>query len=87
MTRFSFPARWHYDVLRGLDYFRECGADWDERLTEAIQLVEKRRTRDGRWLLQNRYPGKTFFEMEEVGKPSRWNTLRALRVLRWMKNR
>jgi hypothetical protein len=87
MTRFSFPPRWHYDVLRGLDYFRESGAEWDDRLADAIELVEKRRKPDGRWLLQNRYPGKTFFELEELGKPSRWNTLRAQRVLRWWQNR
>ena len=87
ITRFSFPARWHFDVLRGLDYFRDCGADRDQRLADAIDLVEKRRKPDGRWLLQNRYPGKTFFELEDVGKPSRWNTLRALRVLRWWYNR
>jgi len=83
MTRFAFPPRWHYDVLRGLDYFRDCGAARDERLEDAIALVEHRRRADGRWVLQNRYPGKTFFEMEEPGAPSRWNTLRALRVLRW----
>ena len=82
-TRFSFPPRWHYDALRGLDYFRECGAARDARLKDAIALVEAKRTPDGRWLLQNRYPGKTFFEMETPGEPSRWNTLRALRVLKW----
>jgi len=87
MTRFSFPPRWHYDVLRGLDYFWECGAGPrghpDKRLEEAIALVKSRRKDDGRWVLQNRYPGKTFFELENPGEPSRWNTLRALRVLRW----
>jgi hypothetical protein len=83
MTRFAYPPQWHYDVLRGLDYFRDCGAERDPRLEDGIALVESRRTPDGRWPLQNRYPGKTFFEMETVGKPSRWNTLRALRVLRW----
>jgi len=82
-TRFSFPPRWHYDVLVALDYFRDCGADKDERLIDAIELVNFKRRKDGRWNLQNRHPGKTFFEMEEVGKPSRWNTLRALRVLNW----
>jgi hypothetical protein len=87
MTRFSFPPRWHYDVLRGLDYFRDCGAERDQRLAEAIALVEVRRRDDGRWLLQNRHPGKTFFEMESPGEPSRWNTLRALRVLRWWETR
>jgi hypothetical protein len=83
MTRFPFPPRWHYDVLRGLDYFRDCGAMRDERLADAIGLLEKRRQPDGRWLLPSGYPGATFFEMERVGEPSRWNTLRALRVLDW----
>lgn len=83
MTRFSFPPRWHYDVLRGLDYFQEAGAERDERLQDAIGLVYKKCCPDGRWPLQNRHPGKVFFEMENPGRSSRWNTLRALRVLRW----
>ncbi len=83
MTRFSFPPRWHYDVLRALDHFQACGAAPDERLEDAIGLVLKRRRPDGRWLLQNPYKGRQFFEMERVREPSRWNTLRALRVLRW----
>jgi hypothetical protein len=83
MTRFSFPPRWRYDILRALDYFQIAKAPRDERLTEAINIVEKRRRPDGRWLLQNRHSGKTYFELEKVGEASRWNTLRALRVLRW----
>jgi len=82
-TRFSFPPQWHYDILRALDHFRDAGAARDERLSEAIQIVKQRRKDDGRWILQNRYPGRTFFEMEKLGQPSRWNTLRALRVLKW----
>jgi len=82
-TRFVFPPRWHYDVLRGLDYFRDCGAARDERAADGISLVESRRAEDGRWALASGYPGRTFFEMEMPGEPSRWNTLRALRVLRW----
>jgi hypothetical protein len=82
-TRFSFPPRWHYDILRALDYFRDADAGRDNRLGEAIEIVKQRRQADGRWILQNRYPGRTFFEMEKPGQPSRWNTLRALRVLRW----
>jgi hypothetical protein len=82
-TRFAFPPRWHYDALRGLDYFREAGAARDRRLQDAVALVAGRRKPDGRWPLQNRYPGKTFFELEAPGQPSRWNTLRALRVLKW----
>jgi hypothetical protein len=82
-TRFSFPPRWHYDILRALDYFQSAGASRDSRLTEAIDIVRSRRRHDGTWLLENRYNGKTYFELERLGKPSRWNTLRALRVIKW----
>jgi hypothetical protein len=82
-TRFAFPPRWHYDILRALDHFRESGAARDPRLEEAIGIVRAREKPDGRWLLPSHYPGRTFFEMEPAGQPSRWNTLRALRVLRW----
>ena len=82
-TRMSFPPRWHYDILRALDHFRAVSAPRDERLADAIEIVRKARRADGRWTLQNRYPGKTYFELERVGAPSRWNTLRALRVLQW----
>lgn len=83
ITLFSFPPRWHYDVLVALDYFQDCRAEGDARLGDAIALLNAKQGRDGTWKLQNRHPGKTFFEMEAVGKPSRWNTLRALRVLKW----
>jgi hypothetical protein len=83
MTRFAFPPRWHYDVLRALDYFRDSGADLDPRLEEAIDLVRKRQRPDGRWTLPRGCPGCTFFALEKAGAPSRWNTLRGLRVLRW----
>ncbi|MFN7993531.1 MAG: hypothetical protein U0Q18_08020 [Bryobacteraceae bacterium] len=83
MTRFACPPRWHYDIMRALDYFRDSGAGRDSRLSEAIEIVRKRRNPDGRRLLENRYAGKTFFEMEQVGRPSRWNTLRAMRILKW----
>ena len=86
MTRFSFPPRWYYDVLRGLDYFQASGTKTDPRDLEAIELVRKKRSKDGTWPLQNRRSGKTFFELEKAGKPSRWNTLRALRVLRWFES-
>ncbi len=82
-TRFSFPPHWYYDILRALDYFRQCEAEKDDRLMDAIDILLKRRTREGKWLLQNRHPGRTFFDMEKVGEPSRWNTLRALRILKW----
>jgi len=83
MTRFAFPARWHYDILRALDYFRDSGAERDPRLEEAIAMVRKREGPDGRWTLPRGYPGRIFFELEKACGPSRWNTLRALRVLRW----
>ncbi len=82
--RFAFPTWWHYDVLRGLDYLRRAGVAPDERVAEAIELVESRRDAEGRWPLDIRYPGVLPVEMGEVeGQPSRWNTLRALRVLDW----
>jgi len=87
-TRFSFPTWWHYDVLRGLDYLRRAGATPDERMAEAIELVESKRTSDGRWLLENQYPGTMPVKIDEgEGKPSRWNTLRALRALDWYSTR
>lgn len=82
-TRFSFPPRWYYDVLRALDHLQEAGAPADQRAADAIDLVREKRRKDGRLPLQNRHPGETYFGMEEPGGPSRWNTLRALRVLRW----
>jgi hypothetical protein len=81
-TLFSFPPRWHYDVLRGLDYFARANAPRKARLQGAIDLLHERRA-DGRWPVQHKYTGKVFFEMEKLGGPSRWNTLRALRILRW----
>ena len=84
----SFPPRWHYDVIRGVDYLREAGTSPDPRAGEAIELVESKRGKDHRWPLQGRHPGREHFVMEEgSGKPSRWNTLRALRVLRWYRGR
>jgi hypothetical protein len=82
-TRFSFPPRWHHDVLRTLDYFQASGVGYDRRLEDPIGLMLKKRGQNGRWPLQNRHPGRTYFELERVGQPSRWNTLRALRVLDW----
>jgi hypothetical protein len=83
-TLFSFPPRWHYDVLRGLDYLRDAGVSPEHRVEEAVDLVESKRDKEGRWPLQNHYRGREHFSMEPgPGKPSRWNTLRALRVLRW----
>jgi hypothetical protein len=83
-TRFAFPTWWHYDVLRGLDYLRRAGVAPDERVTEAVDLVASKRDRDGRWPLEVRYSGQMPVEIEVgEGYPSRWITLRALRVLDW----
>lgn len=82
-TRFAFPPRWHYDILRALDYFQAVNAERDHRLSDAIEVVLSTRRDDGRWDLQQVYKGKTYFELERLGTPSRWNTLRALRVLKW----
>jgi hypothetical protein len=82
--RFSFPPRWQYDVLRGLDYFRSAGDRPERRLHEAIDLLRSKQQPDGTWLLENTHPGAVHFSLDEGdGRPSRWNTLRALRVLRW----
>jgi hypothetical protein len=81
---FSFPIRWHYDVLRALEYFRSVGDMPDSRMDEAIDLLRSKQQPDGTWLLENTHPGKVHFALEEGdSRPSRWNTLRALRVLRW----
>ena len=82
--QFSFPTRWHYDVLRGLEYFRDAGDLPDPRLEEAIHLLRSKQQPDGKWLLENTHPGKVHFTLEDGDdRPSRWNTLRALRVLSW----
>jgi hypothetical protein len=83
-TRFSFPYWWRYDALRGLDYLRAAGVEPDERIGEALSLVEAHRGPDGRWPRQNVIPGDVHFDVDGAeGAPSRWNTLRALRVLEW----
>jgi hypothetical protein len=82
-VRFSFPPRWHYDILRALDHFQAVQAPRDQRLAEAIGIIRGAQSADSRWPLQNVYKGKTFFELERLNAPSRWNTLRALRVLKW----
>ena len=86
----AFPPRYHYDILRALDYFRSAGLDAktkalpDPRLAEGLRLIESKRQPDGRWLLDNSYAESLALPLtESIGQPSRWNTLRALRVLRW----
>jgi hypothetical protein len=82
-SQFAFPTWWHYDVLRGLDYLRAASVTPDERIADAIALVRSKQQADDRWLLDVRYPGKMPVDLGETfGQPSRWITLRALRVLR-----
>ncbi len=83
-TMLAFPTYWHYDILRALDYFRSAGAHPDKRMAEAVQRLEAKRNATGQWPLEHIHPGKVHFDLEDgAGKPSRWLTLRALRVLNW----
>ncbi len=83
-TRFAFPTMWHYDVLRGLDYLRSAGAAPEGRAVEAIEIVKARRHQNGRWPMNHLHADRLGFTLEpEAGRASRWNTLRAMRVLRW----
>lgn len=87
-TMFSFPTRWYYDVLRGLDYFRSTGAVFDDRCAEAVGLVLSRRDAGGRWPLENFHMGPVHFHIDgHEGASSRWNTLRCMRVLDWAGHR
>lgn len=84
--KFAFPPRYHYDVLRALEYFGAAGVAPDERMRDALAIVESSRQPDGRWLLDHAYDESLAFRFDEaVGAPSRWITLRALRVLRWQR--
>jgi hypothetical protein len=80
--KLSYPGRWKYDILRALDYFQYSKAKWDDRMQPAIDVLIKKRRKDNTWSVQAKHPGQVHFEMEKAGKPSRWNTLRALRVLK-----
>ena len=86
MTRFSFPPRWKYDIMRALDYFQEVNAPHDPRFCDAITLLKKKE-KNGKWPLQQKHTGLVYFDMEKPGKPSRINTLRALRILKWWQTR
>jgi hypothetical protein len=83
MTMLSYPSRWRYDILRALDYFKFTGMAYDTRMEDAIEVLLRKRRKDGKWPLQAKHPGQTHFDMERSGEPSRWNTLRALRVLKY----
>ena len=83
MLMLSFPSRWRYDILRALDHFQSSQVPYNPRLQPALDVLIKKQRADGRWPVQAKHPGQTHFDMERTGQPSRWNTLRALRVLRF----
>lgn len=82
MLALSYPSRWRFDILRALDYIQAAGIGYDERMQDALDILVQKRRKNGVWPVQARHPGKTHFDMEKTGGPSRWNTLRALRVFR-----
>jgi hypothetical protein len=81
MLMLSYPSRWYYDILRVLDYFLAVGSEYDPRMEPALKILTTKQRKDGKWPLQAKHPGHVHFDMEKTGEPSRWNTLRALRVL------
>lgn len=83
--KLTYPSRWKYDILRALDYFQYADRKWDDRMEAAISVILKKRNNDGTWNIQAAHPGQVHFVMEKAGTPSRWNTLRALRVLEHFK--
>jgi hypothetical protein len=83
--KLCYPGRWYYDILKAMDFFQLAKVKYDDRMKDAIDIILAKRTEDGLWKLASNHPGKTHFEMEVPGKPSRWNTLRALRVLKYYK--
>lgn len=80
--RLSYPSRWKYDILRALDFFQYAKVLWDDRMQAAVDVLMRKRNKDGTWNVQAKHPGQVHFDMEKAGRPSRWNTLRALRVLK-----
>lgn len=82
-TMLSYPPRWRYDILRAFEAFMNAGVNYDERMDDALDIIIKKRRKDGTWPIQKKHQGKVHFDMEEIGKSSRWNTLRVLRVLKY----
>jgi hypothetical protein len=83
MLRLSFPSRWRYDILRALDYFQMANVPYDKGMKSALEILVTKKGKDGKWPLQEKHKGEVHFDMEKIGEPSRWNTLRALRVLNY----
>jgi len=83
--KLSYPCRWRYDILRAMDYFQYAGIQWDHRMTAAMSFLNKKQNKDGTWNMQSAHAGQVHFVMEQAGKPSRWNTLRMLRIRKHFK--
>ena len=83
--KLTYPCRWKYDLLRALDFFQYAGIDWDHRMGAAIDVLKSKRNNEGHWNMQAAHAGQVHFSMEQAGRPGRWNTLRALRVLKHFK--
>lgn len=83
--KFYHPSRWFYDIFRALDYYTKAKVPYDPRMEDALNILLKKRTKEGFWKLAAHHPGKRHFDMEKAGQPSRWNTLRALRILKFYK--
>ena len=80
--KLTYPCRWKYDILRALDFFQYTGIGWDNRMKAAIDVLKSKRNNEGSWNMQAAHPGQVHVNMEKAGKPSRWNTLRVLRVMK-----
>jgi hypothetical protein len=83
--KLTYPCRWKYDILRALDLFQYAGIGWDHRMNSAVEVLKIKQNKDGSWNMAAAHPGQVHFIMEKAGKPSRWNTLRALRVMKHFK--
>jgi len=78
--KLTYPCRWKYDILRAMDYFQYAGIKWDNRMTEALAHLNKKQNKDGSWNVHAAHSGQVHVIMEKAGKPSKWNTLRMLRI-------
>ena len=81
--KFCYPPRWYYDILKAMDYFQSARVKFDKRMEEAIEVIKSKKGKGGLWKLPSNHPGQTHFDMEKPGDKSRWNTLRAMRVLKY----
>lgn len=80
--KLTYPCRWKYDILRALDYFQDSRHVWDNRMSAAIEKLMGKKNKSGTWNMHAAHPGQVHFVMEKAGAPSRWNTLRVLRVFK-----